>query len=279
MEIPNTCLGFTQRGERCKKVVSDQDYCPHHLYQMDCPELQDVEELNRYQIGDLVKAAQVKPRKHPRIIKRTPAAGSDDKVTPRKIAPPIRRVLPVLTATPIATHPTEIADIFKLLSPEKIPEDVFNYHGKEEVNDGYLFEYQQIEEQRRDLERQKEELLTYEDRLVRWETSLRKKEVSLKEKEVVLNLLLAEDPAPIEQKFEEMAKAIDVFTAMMKRLRGYREDNLTECCVCYNQHLTKDELLSCGHPVCPKCKGNLPKPECPLCRKPLVITPHMEEAD
>ncbi len=286
MEVHNTCLGYTQRGERCKKIVNDQDYCPHHLYQKDCEELQNVEDLNRYQIGDLVKAAQVKPRKLSRVIKRVTPAGTNIKVPLRKLPPPVKRVLPVVNATPITTHPEEIADIFKLLTPERRTEDIFkefaiDYRGKEEeeTNNGYLFEYQQIEEQRRDIEKQKEELFTYEDRLVRWEASLKKKEASLKEKEVVLNLLLAEDPAPIEQKFEEMSKAIDVFAAMMKRLRGYREDNLVECCVCYNQHLTKDELLSCGHPVCPDCKIKLPKPECPLCRKPIVTVPRMEEAD
>ena len=285
-----TCSGFTHQGKPCRNPQTENGYCVRHGYQKDCSELQDVGVLSENQIANVVRRSQ-NPKKitRPRIKKITPEDGlvnDKTKITPKVIT----RRLPFLSATPLDKKPMEITDIFQLLAPEHQVNDDFksaydalkalgvDYQGKEEIkvspNEDLFLEYQ-----RRDLDKQREELFAYEDRLVRWDANLRKKEASLKEREVVLNLLMAEDPAPIEQKFEEMAKAIDVFAAMMKRLRGYREDNLAECCVCLDQHLTKDELLSCGHPVCLTCKVNLPKPECPMCRKRLVNGSIMEEPD
>ena len=275
--METTCLGFTQQGKRCRNPVSGEDYCNRHLYQKNCQDLHNVDGLTENQIANIIKRGttkrldQLKKITRPRIKKVTP----------------VKRNLPILPATPIGKN-LEITDMLKLLSPQDrvdaiLKEFAIDFQGKEEVeenpNYSLMFEYEQLEQQRRDLEKQKEELFAHEDRLARWEANLRKKEASLKEKEDVLNLLMAEDPAPIEQKFEEMATAVDAFSAMMKRLRGYRESIVTECCVCYNHHLAKEELLACGHPVCPNCRNQLLQAECPMCRRPLTEVPLIEQYD
>lgn len=57
--------------------------------------------------------------------------------------------------------------------------------------------------------------------------------------------------------------AITAFTNGMKDCDNVKLD-LNECCVCLNP---TTNLLPCLHNICLKCETQLPKTECPMCRK------------
>lgn len=246
METPiprSTCLGFTHQGKPCRNLRGSNGYCSRHFRQKDYGELRNVDGLNETQIVAIVKKS----------FKR-----GEGIVIPSLPKETIHREL-ISIAAP-SFHDSEQELIAKAFNESSMNEE----ERTEAAYDDFFTE-------RFSVDKQKEKLLTYEDRLVRWDACLKKKEANLKEKEAVVDLVLNGDPCLLEEKFNEMTKAIDDFKAVVKRLREYRQNNLTECCVCYDYRLTKDELLSCGHPLCPNCKVNLPKPECPLCRKPLKV--------
>jgi len=39
------------------------------------------------------------------------------------------------------------------------------------------------------------------------------------------------------------------------------------CCICYDEEIPTSNLLTCKHPVCGECTGQLQKAECPMCKK------------
>ena len=58
------------------------------------------------------------------------------------------------------------------------------------------------------------------------------------------------------------------------------EHEKQECSVWCGSKCGKNEILSCGHPLCRDCASHLHKPECPVCRAPILSAPQtkgMEE--
>ncbi len=39
------------------------------------------------------------------------------------------------------------------------------------------------------------------------------------------------------------------------------------CCICYDEEIPTSNLLTCKHPICGECTGQLQKAECPFCKK------------
>jgi hypothetical protein len=121
------------------------------------------------------------------------------------------------------------------------------------------------------LDPDREALTIHEDRLVRWEAELKKREAALVEKEKIIALFFKDDPSPLERSFAQMKGAISELEKLFIKIGEYKEENFSSCCVCYDVRMPKEELLPCGHPLCSNCKSKLERPQCPLCRKTLLL--------
>lgn len=137
------------------------------------------------------------------------------------------------------------------------------------IDDGLIRQLRELEIKKEDLRKAEEHLMLYENRLVLWEQQLIKRAKALQLREAIANLML-DDSSIFQKGINSLEQSLNFFKEAFGKFEKIKMEHLEECCVCYDHNITSDQLLPCGHPLCNKCKSQLTRPTCPLCREPIA---------